>query len=149
MILHYKEQARLYELIAPKNEHFTDEQLCRFLNLALIGIENVQSVKSLYEDQQRAAGKGAVLTFSQYIELLFNKAAIYGAGRGRKSNTKNRNLNVHEFESDDEDDVYNGLDDFTSETDVDTVLEVMVHSAGNGSKYQNKSIANQSTSPYQ
>ena len=85
MILHYKEQARLYKLIPPKNKHFTDEQLCRFLNLTLIGIENLQSVKSLYKDQQRAAGKGAVLTFSQYVELLFYKAAIYDAGKGRKS----------------------------------------------------------------
>ena len=45
--------------------------------------------------------------FSQYVKLLYNKAAIYDAGKGRKSNTKNWNVNVHEFKSDDKDDVYN------------------------------------------
>ena len=135
MILHYKEQACLYDLIAPDDEHFTDEQLCKFLNLALIGIENLQSVKSAYKDQQQAAGKTTKLTFSQYIKMLYLKAAIYDdAGKGRKLNAKNRSVNVHEFNSDDKDAGYGGMDDFTSETDVDAVLKVMMHLTGNCSK---------------
>ena len=130
-----KLKSSLATFAGPKSKHFTDEQLCKFLNMALIGIENLQSVKSAYKDQQRAAGKTIKMTFSQYVEMLYSKAAIYDAGKGRKSNTKSRSVNFHQFNSDNEDDGYDGTEDFTSETEVDSILEVMMmNSNGNGSK---------------
>ena len=80
--------------------------------------------------------------------MLYSKAAIYDAEKGRKSNAKSQSVNLHEFNLDDKDVGYDGTDVFILEMDVDNVLDVMMHSTGNGSKYQNKPSANQSTSPY-
>jgi hypothetical protein len=65
MILHYKEQVRMYEELAHKSEHYTDVQLNRFLNQAVMGVENLAQVKSLYENQQLAAGNSTELSFNK------------------------------------------------------------------------------------
>jgi hypothetical protein len=89
MILHYKEQVRLYEELAPKSEHYTDVQLNRFLNQAVMGVENLAQVKSLYENQQLAAGNSTELSFNKYVELLMVQCGIYDASKGKKVAAQN------------------------------------------------------------
>lgn len=137
MLHHYKEQVRLYEEIAPKSEHYIDVQLNRFLSNAVIGIENLRQVKSLYEDQQRAAGKPIDLTFSKYVELLLVQAKIYDNARGLSGSTKNRRVNVHDFDGDYE--YVDEYEEWTPETDVEEVMEVMMHGTNFGSASRNDS----------
>ena len=148
MILHYKEQVRLYEELAPKSEHYTDVQLNRFLNQAVMGVENLAQVKSLYENQQLAAGNSTELSFNKYVELLMVQCGIYDASKGKKVAAQNRKVNVHVFDDVEEDAPQDFDEDFDPETDVEDILEAMQHNASYGTNSKNNGTNGNYKSPY-
>ena len=125
-IIHYKEQARLYN--EQSDEEYTDGQLIGFLEAALIGVPHFSQVKVNYETSRRAAGllrHGVKLTFAEYIGLLISQAQTYDAGnkttKNPRSHTRQVNMSELVFEDDIYDDEHGTLE--AAIHDMDTTLD--------------------------
>jgi len=95
-ILHYVEQARIYNEISP--EEFKDSQLITFLNTCLSGTPNLAQVLNLHRTATKAAGVVSNLNFNEYVALLLDQAQVHDAGNTSGTNPRaRRSVNTHEL----------------------------------------------------
>jgi hypothetical protein len=113
-----------------------------------MGVENLAQVKSLYENQQLAAGNSTELSFNKYVELLLVQCGIYDASKGKKVVAQNRKVNVHVFDDVEENAPQDFDDDFDPETDVEDILKVMQHNASYNTNSKNNGMNGNYKSPY-
>jgi hypothetical protein len=113
-----------------------------------MGVENLAQVKSLYENQQLAAGNSTELSFNKYVELLLVQCGIYDASKGKKVVAQNRKVNMHVFDDKDDDAPQDFDEDFDPETDVEDILEAMQHNASYGTNSKNNGTNGNYKSPY-
>ena len=116
-IHNWAEQARLYNEIS--KEQYTDYQLIEFLNSCVAGTAVLQSVLTLYNTAEAAAGSsGRSLSFSEYVSRLIDAAATIDAGNTPQKNPRSqRSANAHEIEFEDD------------PQELNDVLELNVHDA--------------------
>ena len=132
-ILHYSEQARIYNEISP--EEFKDSQLISFLNACLSGTPNLAQVLNLHRTATKAAGVTSTLNFNEYVALLLDQAQVHDAGNTNGTNPRaRRSVNTHEFIFEDSDptDVAN-YEIYKSEIhDDETPLEYLINRTEQG-----------------
>ena len=78
-ILNYKEQTRQHGLLA--EEAFTDSQHVDFLHAAVCEIEHFKNVLTTDRAARRAVGNTSKITFSEFVTLLCDAAAVHDAKR--------------------------------------------------------------------
>ena len=103
-ILHFKEQARLYNEIA--EDPYTDGHLINMMNMYVCGTKNLAGVLTTHQSARAAAGNLVKLTFDEYVELLVNAAETYDKGieTNPRAGKNLRLANVHDLLGDYEDD---------------------------------------------
>ena len=95
-ILHYVEQASIYNEISP--EECKDPQLVTFLNTCLSVTPYLSQVLTLHRTDTKAAGVTTALNFNEYIALLLDQAQVHNAGNTNDTNPRaRRSVNTHEF----------------------------------------------------
>ena len=76
-IIHWLNKLRLYEDIAPIEDHFTDSVKKTMLENTVIGVPILKSIKA-QADHNKAHGRG-LLSYDNYLILLLSVAAVHDA----------------------------------------------------------------------
>ena len=95
-ILHWKEQARIYNELAG-TEAYSESQLVRFLNNTVNGVKNLEQVLTVNKTARKGAGNNTPLSFPDFVQLLMDAAQAHDAANGVKGNPSIcQEVNVHE-----------------------------------------------------
>ena len=127
-VLHFHEQARLFNELVEPGEKYSDRQLVTFLNLAIASEPELRSVYETDRNAREAAGNLDTLTLEQFVLKLRDQCAILD---GVRPTRPRRSVNTHEvilsdgtIYSDDGDETY----------DIDTPVEQIYAYNANQSK---------------
>lgn len=139
-LLHWCEQARLYNEINPKSP-YSDEQLIRFMSTCVMDTDGLRDVLNLHRTAQKAAKKPTKLSFHEYIALLQQPAQVKdSANKSHKNPRFKRSVNSHQFVFDD-DDGNDGYETNTHDINTDirdlTVMQMDSSNNRGGSNFRN------------
>ena len=134
--MHYQEQMRQYDLIS--SDPYSESQRINFLNAALGGIPNLESVLTIRSTAKKAAGIITPDTFDEYFSALLEQAQVYDSANTAPRGPRNvRQVNNNEMVFDDMDDnemisdstdinafshQFDHQDAYNDETDINTIL---------------------------
>jgi len=76
-LLHFKEQARLYNELVEPSEQYSEQIFIKFLHLAVSGTPNLATVLNTQYAARSAAGVTTKMSFSEYVSFLQSQAQIY------------------------------------------------------------------------
>ena len=95
-VLHFKEQGRQFNELSP--EPFTDTQLRRFMQAALLGTP-LENVWNTHVSAVKSTGTNTYFSYEEYITALLQQAATLDAGNTYTRNPRGprREVNVHDF----------------------------------------------------
>ena len=105
-ILHWAEQARMYNEMSP--EKYSDNQLIGFLEANVSGTSNLAQVRTIHMTASRAGGNYTPWSFAEYVSELINAASIQDSANTSTQNPRSsRCVNTHKlvFEDNVEEDI--------------------------------------------
>ena len=121
-VLHWLQQARIYNEMVPQERRFHDSALVTLLQKSVKGVPSLRTIQTTAEIASgNSNGKSAADDFEQYKALLLSAATQYDNHfRSKKSQPQDRLINMTDILEDYSD----AYDEFDIDTPIQDILEV-------------------------